>query len=47
MFVKNLETVQGDERELILFSTTYGPDRSGRLTIEFRPPSTATAAKGG
>ena len=28
-FVKNLENVQGDERDWIVFSTTFGPDESG------------------
>ena len=37
VFVKNLETVQGDERDLILFSVTYGPDQSGRVTMNFGP----------
>ncbi|SMF85439.1 AAA domain-containing protein [Tistlia consotensis] len=37
VFVKNLETVQGDERDVILFSVTYGPDRSGHLTMNFGP----------
>jgi hypothetical protein len=37
VFVKNLETVQGDERDVILFSITYGPDRSGHLTMNFGP----------
>ena len=37
VFVKNLETVQGDEREVILFSVTYGPDQSGRVTMNFGP----------
>ena len=37
VFVKNLETVQGDERDIILFSITYGPDESGRLTMNFGP----------
>lgn len=27
-FVKNLENVQGDERDWIIFSTTFGPDRT-------------------
>ena len=27
-FVKNLENVQGDERDVIFVSTTYGPDKS-------------------
>ena len=26
LFVKNLENVQGDERDVIFISTTYGPD---------------------
>jgi len=33
VFVKNLESVQGDERDIIYFSMTYGPDASGRLSI--------------
>ena len=37
VFVKNLETVQGDERDVILFSITYGPDRSGHVTMNFGP----------
>lgn len=28
-FIKNLENVQGDERDVIFVSTTYGPDQSG------------------
>jgi very-short-patch-repair endonuclease len=37
LFVKNLETVQGDERDVILFSITYGPDKTGHLTMNFGP----------
>lgn len=37
VFVKNLESVQGDERDLILFSTTFGPDRQGQLSMNFGP----------
>jgi very-short-patch-repair endonuclease/DNA polymerase III delta prime subunit len=37
VFVKNLETVQGDERDVILFSITYGPDQSGHVTMNFGP----------
>ena len=37
VFVKNLETVQGDERDVILFSVTYGPDQSGRVYMTFGP----------
>ena len=37
VFVKNLETVQGDERDVILFSVTYGPDQSGHVSMTFGP----------
>jgi very-short-patch-repair endonuclease len=37
VFVKNLESVQGDERDVILFSTTFGPDQSGRVSMNFGP----------
>ncbi|MGE8131682.1 DUF3320 domain-containing protein [Methylobacterium sp. NPDC080182] len=30
VFVKNLENVQGDERDAIIFSVAVGPDQSGR-----------------
>jgi hypothetical protein len=36
-FVKNLETVQGDERDVILLSVGYGRDAGGRLTMHFGP----------
>src|SRR5262249_38284437 len=36
-FVKNLETVQGDERDVILLSVGYGRDAQGRLTMNFGP----------
>lgn len=37
VFVKNLESVQGDERDLILFSTTFGPDSIGQISMNFGP----------
>ena len=37
MFVKNLENVQGDERDIILFSVGYGPDREGKVSMNFGP----------
>jgi very-short-patch-repair endonuclease len=37
VFVKNLESVQGDERDVILFSITYGPDEAGHVTMNFGP----------
>jgi very-short-patch-repair endonuclease len=36
-FVKNLENVQGDERDLIILSIGYGPDEHGKLTMNFGP----------
>jgi very-short-patch-repair endonuclease len=32
-----LENVQGDERDIIFFSITYGPDASGKVTMNFGP----------
>ncbi|MBP3879312.1 MAG: hypothetical protein J6D46_03250, partial [Lachnospiraceae bacterium] len=37
LFVKNLENVQGDERDVILFSIGYGPDERGRISMNFGP----------
>jgi hypothetical protein len=37
LFVKNLENVQGDERDIILFSICYGPDQEGKLSMNFGP----------
>ena len=37
IFVKNLENVQGDERDVILFSVCYGPDKLGRISLNFGP----------
>ncbi len=34
-FVKNLENVQGDERDIIIFSTTFGKDSSGGFRRNF------------
>jgi very-short-patch-repair endonuclease len=36
-FVKNLERVQGDERDSIIISIGYGKDRSGNLPLRFGP----------
>jgi len=36
-FVKNLENVQGDERDEMIFSIGYGRDASGKLTMNFGP----------
>jgi very-short-patch-repair endonuclease len=37
LFIKNLENVQGDERDLIFFSVAYGKDAAGRMTMTFGP----------
>ena len=36
-FVKNLENVQGDERDVMVFSVGYGRDENGKLTMNFGP----------
>ena len=36
-FVKNLENVQGDEREVIFFSVGYGFDQQGQIAMKFGP----------
>ena len=36
-FVKNLERVQGDERDAIILSIGYGKDRNGKLPYRFGP----------
>jgi very-short-patch-repair endonuclease len=35
--IKNLETIQGDERDIILISTLYGPDQAGNVYQRFGP----------
>ncbi len=37
LFIKNLENVQGDERDIILLSICYGPDPAGRMVMNFGP----------
>lgn len=37
VFVKNLENVQGDERDVIFFSITFGRDAGGRMAMNFGP----------
>lgn len=37
LFIKNLENVQGDERDVILFSIGYGPDQDGNVYMNFGP----------
>lgn len=37
LFVKNLENVQGDERDVILFSICYGRDAAGKVYENYGP----------
>ncbi len=37
LFVKNLETIQGDERDVIFISVGYGPDEHGYVAMNFGP----------
>ncbi len=37
IFIKNLENVQGDERDVILFSIGYAPDKKGKMYLNFGP----------
>ena len=39
IFVKNIENVQGDERDIIIFSVGYAYDSRGRLPVAFGPLS--------
>ncbi len=37
LFVKNLENVQGDDRDIIIFSVGYGRDEDGKFALAFGP----------
>ncbi|WP_138758541.1 DUF3320 domain-containing protein [Modestobacter altitudinis] len=37
LFVKNLENVQGDERDVVLFSTAFSANERGQLPLNFGP----------
>src|SRR5690606_17256976 len=39
LFVKNLENVQGDERDYILFSICFGQNSRGKFSMNFGPLS--------
>ena len=43
LFIKNLENVQGDERDIIIFSIGYAPNEAGKLYTNFG----ALSAEGG
>ncbi|HEY9005723.1 MAG TPA: AAA domain-containing protein [Ohtaekwangia sp.] len=35
LFVKNIENVQGDEKDFIIFSIGYAPDKNGKMMMQF------------
>lgn len=35
LIIKNIENVQGDEKDIIIFSTGYGMDKKGRMIMNF------------
>jgi hypothetical protein len=35
LFIKNIENVQGDERDIIIFSIGYAPDKYGKMQMQF------------
>ena len=35
LMVKNIENIQGDESDIIIFSTAYAPDKEGKLRVQF------------
>jgi hypothetical protein len=45
LFVKNLENVQGDERDIIIISVCYGPDARGKMLMNFGPINKAGGEK--
>jgi very-short-patch-repair endonuclease len=40
-FVKNLENIQGDERDVIFVSVGYGPGEDGKVSLNFGPVSSS------
>lgn len=35
LFVKNIENIQGDEKDVIIFSIGYAPDKKGKFIMQF------------
>lgn len=35
LIVKNIENVQGDERDIVIFSIAYAPDKKGKMNLQF------------
>lgn len=45
LLVKNLENIQGDERDIIILSVCYGPDAAGKMRMNFGPINMAGGEK--
>lgn len=45
MFIKNLENIQGDERDIIIISTTYGKKKGGKFSQNYGPINQARGRK--
>lgn len=45
LLVKNLENIQGDERDIIILSVCYGPGPDGRMFMNFGPINRAGGEK--
>jgi hypothetical protein len=41
LFVKNIENVQGDEKDIVIFSVGYAPDKKKKISMQFGSLSTA------
>ncbi len=47
VLVKNIENVQGDERDVIIFSVAVGPDKNDRITAQISSPNNEGRARRG
>ncbi|GAB5442886.1 MAG: WGR domain-containing protein [Fuerstiella sp.] len=45
LLIRNLENIQGDERDIIILSVCYGPDSEGRIRMNFGPINMAGGEK--
>ena len=45
LLIKNLENIQGDERDIIILSVCYGPDPEGKIRMNFGPINLAGGEK--
>jgi hypothetical protein len=41
LFIKNIENVQGDEKDIIIFSVGYAPDKNKKMKMQFGSLSTS------